>query len=76
MRSPRGPRHIVTELDRVRRGADALRRGDAAALGRVRDEGQESLSRDCQCSTLTIDALAPSIRAQPCVLGVHLQGAG
>ena len=69
-------RHVVTEIDRVRRGADALRRGDAAALGRVMDEGHESLSKDFQCSTPAIDALAASIRAQPGVLGVRLQGAG
>ena len=69
-------RHVVTELERVRRGADALRRGDPAALGLVMDEGHASLSRDFECSTPEIDALAASIRAQPGVLGVRLQGAG
>ena len=76
MRSPRGSRHTVTELDRVRRGTEALRRGVTAAPGRVMDEGQDSLSREFQYSTPAIVALAASIHAQPGVLGVRLQGGG
>ena len=69
-------RHVVTELERVRRAADALRRGDAEGLGRVMDEGHASLSRDFECSTPEIDAMAAAMRSQPGVLGVRLQGAG
>jgi galactokinase len=69
-------RHFVTELERVRRAAAALRAGDAPALGRILDEGHESLSRDFECSTPEIDALAAAERAKPGVLGVRLQGAG
>jgi galactokinase len=69
-------RHALTEARRVRDGADALRRGDAAALGRLMDEGHVSLSRDFGASTPEIDALAASVRAREGVLGVRLQGAG
>lgn len=69
-------RHAVTEVARVRRAAEALRRGDAEELGRVLDEGHQSLTHDFECSTPAIDALAATIRAEEGVLGVRLQGAG
>ena len=69
-------RHAVTEIARVRRAAEALRRGDAEELGRVLDEGHQSLTHDFECSTPAIDALAATIRAEEGVLGVRLQGAG
>jgi mevalonate kinase len=69
-------RHAITEVDRVRRAADALRASDAEALGHVLDEGHRSLSRDYECSTPEIDELVKRRRAEPGVLGVRLQGAG
>lgn len=69
-------RHAVTEIDRVRRAADALRRGDSEALGLVMDEGHRSLSKDFECSTPAIDDLVARRREEPGVLGVRLQGAG
>ncbi len=72
----RRARHFVSEVRRVGEGAQALRRGDAEALGRLLDEGHRSLSRDFECSTPEIDAKAAEIRSQDGVLGVRLQGAG
>lgn len=72
----RRARHYVTEVRRVHEAAQALRRGDAEALGRLLDEGHRSLSRDFQCSTPDLDALVSARRADDGVLGVRLQGAG
>jgi galactokinase len=69
-------RHAITEVDRVRRAADALRASDAEALGHVLDEGHRSLSKDYECSTPEVDELVKTRRAEPGVLGVRLQGAG
>ncbi len=69
-------RHVVTEIERVHRAADALRKGDAATLGSVMDEAHASLSRDFEASTPEIDALVSRTRAEPGVLGARLQGAG
>ena len=44
--SRRRLRHALTEMTRVKRAADALRKGDAKALGAVLNEGHESLSSD------------------------------
>jgi galactokinase len=69
-------RHVVTEVDRVRRAAEALETGNGAALGAVLDEGHRSLSRDFEASTPEVDSLVAAKRAEPGVLGVRLQGAG
>jgi galactokinase len=69
-------RHVVGELERVRRAADALRAGDATALGAILDEGHRSLSADFGCSTPAIDEMVTRERSRPGVLGVRLQGAG
>jgi galactokinase len=69
-------RHVVTEIERVHRAADALRAGDAKTLGTILDEGHQSLAQDFEASTPEVDALAARIRAEPDVLGVRLQGAG
>ena len=69
-------RHVVTEIDRVRRAAQALRDGDVAMLGALVNESHASLSRDFECSTPEIDALVARVQAEPGVLGARLQGAG
>jgi galactokinase len=69
-------RHVVTEMDRVRRAAEALRSGDASTLGAILDEGHRSLADDFEASRPDLEAMRDGIRAQPEVLGVRLQGAG
>ncbi len=69
-------RHVVFEIERVRRAIDAIRGADGATLGRLMNEGHQSLSDDFAASTPEIDALACDLRRQPDVLGVRLQGAG
>lgn len=69
-------RHVVTEIERVRAAAIAIRASDGAALGHLLNEGHRSLSEDFGASTPGVDALAAELRRQPDVLGVRLQGAG
>jgi galactokinase len=72
----RRARHVVTEVDRVRRAAAALRAGDAEGLGRLMLEGHRSLSQDFESSLPAIDARVEALAAEPGVLGARLQGAG
>ena len=72
----RRARHVVTETDRVRRGIEALRAGDAATLGTLMRECHESLARDFESSLPEIDAQVARIQAEDDVLGARLQGAG
>jgi galactokinase len=82
--SERGPggealrraRHVVTEIARVRRAADALRRDDFAALGALMAESHRSLRDDFEVSSPELDLLVELATAQPYVLGARLTGAG
>ncbi|MHC5010456.1 MAG: galactokinase [Planctomycetota bacterium] len=69
-------RHVVTEVARVKRAVDALRKGDGETLGRLMNECHESLARDFDSSLPEIDAKLKEIRKEPDVLGARLQGAG
>lgn len=72
----RRARHHVTEVRRVLEGAQALRRGDAVALGRLVDESHRSLARDLQSSTPAVETMVAARRAEPGVLGVRMHGLG
>lgn len=72
----RRARHVVTENQRVLDAADALRRGDGAALGALLDEGHRSLRDDFEVSTPIVDATVERLRARPGVHGVRLMGGG
>ena len=72
----RRTRHVVTENQRVRAAADAMRAGDVAELGRLMDESHRSMRDDLEISTPVVDALVERLRARPGVLGVRLTGAG
>jgi galactokinase len=69
-------RHVLTENDRVRRGAEALKLGDVAAFGRLMSESHASSRDDFQNSSPALDALIESAGASPGFLGGKLSGAG
>jgi galactokinase len=79
-RLPPGPakrcRHVVTETARVRRAADALARGDLAALGALIDQSHASLRDDMEVSTREVDRLAEIARETPGVFGARMMGGG
>jgi len=69
-------RHVVTETARVRRAADALARGDLAALGALMDQSHASLRDDMEVSTAELDQLAQIARETPGVFGARMMGGG
>jgi galactokinase len=72
----RRARHAVEELVRVDVGADALRRGDLEAFGRLMRQSQDS-SRDLyQVSLPELDLLCATAWATPGCWGARLVGGG
>ena len=69
-------RHVVTENQRVLDAVDAMRRGDAATLGRLFNESHASQQHDYQVSVPEVDALVARAQAEPGVLGARLTGGG
>lgn len=72
----RRARHVVTENERVRRFAAALRAGDLPAAGRIMAESHASLRDDYEVSTPEVDRAVAELSARPGVLGVRLTGGG
>jgi galactokinase len=79
-RLPPGPakrcRHVVTETARVRRAADALARGDLAALGALMNQSHASLQADMEVSVPQVDQLAQIARETLGVFGARMMGGG
>lgn len=72
----RRARHVVREIARVHAAADALRRDDIAALGRLMEASHASLRDDYEVSSRELDLLVGLASAQTCVAGARLTGAG
>jgi galactokinase len=79
-RLPPGPgkrcRHVVSENGRVRRAAEAMARGDLAALGALMNQSHTSLRDDMQVSTPQVDRLAAIAQETPGVFGARMMGGG
>lgn len=69
-------RHVLTENERVRRGAEALRAGDAVALGGLMSESHASSRDDFANSSSYLEALIEAAEEAPGFLGGKLSGAG
>lgn len=69
-------RHVLTENDRVARGAEALRAGDLATFGRLMSASHASSRDDFANSSLALDALMDAAEESPGFLGGKLSGAG
>jgi galactokinase len=69
-------RHVVTEIDRTLRAAEALKGGDLAAFGGLMDESHDSLRDDYEVSCAELDAMVGIAREMPGCLGARLTGAG
>ncbi len=72
----RRSRHVVGEIDRVRRGSIALRDGDVHAFGKMMFESHHSSIVNFENSTKELDALVEIARDTPGVLGSRLTGGG
>ena len=72
----RRARHVLSENDRVRLGAEALKAGAVAAFGRLMSASHASSRDDFENSSPALDALIESAEAAPGFLGGKLSGAG
>jgi galactokinase len=72
----RRARHVITENERVLQACDAMRAGDALALGRLLDASHVSLRDDFQVSNRELDAIVEVAAAHPACLGARMTGAG
>jgi galactokinase len=72
----RRARHVVTENERTLQAAEAMRRGDAVALGRLMNESHTSLRDDFAVSSRELDVMVDCGRAHPACLGIRMTGAG
>ena len=69
-------RHVVSENQRVRDFAHAMRTGDVEGAGQLMYASHESLRADYGVSTTVLDAMCHRLGAIPGVLGARLTGAG
>jgi len=69
-------RHVIGENARTLAAAAAMRRGDAAALGRLMNASHESLREDFEVSSAALDAIVACAQGHPACLGARMTGAG
>ena len=72
----RRARHVITENARTLAAADAMRRGDATALGQLMNASHESLRSDFEVSSVALDVMVEIARAQAGCHGARMTGAG
>lgn len=72
----RRARHVVTEMERIRIGVDALRRHDYATLGEQLDASHRSTATDYDVSCDELEVITDAARAVDGVFGARLTGAG
>ncbi|QOJ13419.1 MAG: galactokinase [Planctomycetia bacterium] len=68
--------HVVEENRRTLEAADALRRGDEVALGRLMNESHASLRDLFESSSPEVDRVVAALQSLPGVLGTRVTGAG
>jgi galactokinase len=69
-------RHVLSENERVRQGAQALRSVDLAKFGQLVSASHASSRDDFENSSQALDALIEAAEAAPGFLGGKLSGAG
>ena len=72
----RRARHVVEECARVRRGADALRRGELTSFAGIVQESHESSRVNWEVSLPELDLLAQTAWTHPACHGARLMGGG
>ena len=72
----RRARHVVTEDERTLAAAEAMRKDDAALLGRLMNESHESLRHDFEVCNDGLNVMADEARRAPGCFGARMTGAG
>ena len=68
--------HVITENERTLDAVEAMRRGDAAELGRLMNESHASLRDDYEVSGPGLDAIVDVARTASGCLGARMTGGG
>ncbi|HTU91460.1 MAG TPA: hypothetical protein VMF69_15365, partial [Gemmataceae bacterium] len=72
----RRARHVVTENERTLQAAEAMRHGDAVAVGRLMNASHASLRDDFAVSSRELDVMVERGRTHPACLDIRMTGAG
>jgi galactokinase len=72
----RRARHVITENARTLAAADAMRRGDAAGLGRLMDASHTSLRDDFEVTNDALNVMVACAQQAPGCYGARMTGAG
>ncbi len=68
--------HVVSENARTLAAAEAMRRGDAAALGRLMDQSHLSMQGDFEISSDQLDLMVSLAQSHAACLGARMTGGG
>jgi len=69
-------RHCVTEMDRVLKAVEALKKGKLQDLGQLLYESHESLKKDYEVSGIELDTLVEAAAKEKGCIGARMTGAG
>jgi galactokinase len=72
----RRARHVITENARTLEAVEAMRRGDATALGLLLAASHRSLRDDFEVSSAALDAMVVAATAHEACYGARMTGAG
>ena len=72
----RRARHVVTENQRTLDAADAMKQGDADALGKLMNASHDSLRDDFEVTNDALNFMVECARAQPGCYGARMTGGG
>lgn len=72
----RRARHVITENARTLEAVDAMRRGDAVAVGELLAASHRSLRDDFEVSNTALDAMVRAAAAHEACYGARMTGAG
>ncbi len=68
--------HVITENERTRHAAEAMRRGEVQALGVLMKQSHTSLRDDYEVSCETLNTMVESAADHPACYGARMTGAG
>ena len=72
----RRARHVISENERTLAAAEAMRRGDAGAMGQLMNASHVSMRDDFEISRAEMDVMVELAQAQPSCFGARMTGGG
>ena len=72
----RRARHVISENERTLAAAEAMRRGDAGAMGQLMNASHVSMRDDFEISRAEMDVMVDLAQAQPSCFGARMTGGG